>query len=313
MSSPTHTLTQAAKDFPAEHGLRHRMREGCRESLAHMVLFPDVGIAGFVYPTVLSDGTVKGRATLFGPGLPEPVHEEHQQEVTPDLGFEDWTTGPLRMAVKTPHEEVDISWHGDRIQFSGHYEALHPPYAFSLHPDGNPPYYGDDRTEQHGRVVVDELTVDGTTFQTSGYLIRDHSWGPRIWGLNQHYKWFHAVTENCSIHAFEMQSFGRVEVRGFMHRDGEMHHLVGFDTEFTYDDEMMHDDFVAKVTDDAGRTATVTCKAFAQVTLLFVPGVYLKENAVTLDIDGAPGSGWCEFCWNRDYFDFAQQHVAQFG
>jgi hypothetical protein len=308
------TLTQAAKDFPAENAYRHQMREGCRESLAHMVIFPDIGRAGFVYPTVLSDGTAKGRATLFGPGLPEPIHEEIQQQVPPELGFEDWRTGPLTMSVKKPHEQVDIAWHGDRIQLSGHYEALHPPYAFSLHPDGNPPYYGDDRTEQHGRFVVDELTVDGRSYEPGeSHLVRDHSWGPRVWGLNQHYKWFHAITEDCSIHAFEMQSFGRIEVRGFMHRDGEMHHLVGFDTTFSYDDEMMHDDVVATVTDDAGRTATVTCKAFAQTTLTFVPGVYLKENAVTLDIDGVPGSGWCEFCWNRDYFDFAKEHVAAYG
>lgn len=307
------TLTQAAREFPAEHAHRHRLREGGRESLAHMVMFPDVGLAGFVYPTVLADGTAKGRACLWGPALPEPIYEEITEQVSPDMGFDDWRTGPLTMVVREPHERVDIAWHGERIRLSGHYEALHPPYAFSLHPEGNPPYYGDDRTEQHGRLVVDELTVDGTTYETGGYLVRDHSWGPRVWGLNQHYKWFHAITESCSIHAFEMQSFGRVEVRGFLHRGGEMGHLVGFDTSYVFDDEMRQTSFVAKVTDHLGRTATVDCTAFANTQLTFVPGVYLNEAAVTLDIDGAPGTGWCEFCWNRDYFDFAKEHVQRYG
>lgn len=307
------TLTQAAETFPEEHAFRHRMRDGCRESLAHMLMFPDLGLAGFVYPTVLSDGSAKGRAALFGPGLKDPIQEQVEQQVPDSLGFDDWKTGPLRMAVREPHKEVDLAWHGDRIRFTGHYEALHPPYAFSLHPDGNPPYYGDDRTEQHGRLVVDELTIDGTPYETSGYLIRDHSWGPRIWGINQHYKWFHAVTEDCSIHAFEMQAYGRVQVRGFLHRDGEMHHLVGFDTEYTFDEQMMHKTLLAKVTDDAGRTATVDCTAFANIQLEFDPKIYLNEAALTLDIDGSRGTGWCEFCWNRDYFEFAREHVQTYG
>lgn len=307
------TLTQAATEFPEEHAFRHRMRDGCRESLAHMLMFPEHGIAGFVYPTVLSDGSAKGRAALFGPGLAEPIQEQVEQQVPESLGFDAWETGPLRMAVREPHKRVDIAWHGDRIRFDGVFEALHPPYAFSLHPDGNPPYYGDDRTEQHGRVEVKDLTVDGRTLDAGGYLVRDHSWGPRLWGINQHYKWFHAICDDTSIHAFEMQSYGRVQVRGFMYRDGELQHLTRFDTEFSFDSEMMHKQLRAEVADEAGRTATVDCTAFANIQLEFDPKIYLNEAAFTLDIDGSSGTGWCEFCWNRDYFHFARQHVGTYG
>lgn len=305
-------LTQAATDFPHEHAFRHKMREGCRESLAHMLMFPDLQIAGFVYPTVLSDGSAKGRAALFGPGLDEPIQEQIEQQVDDALGFDDWRTGPLHMAVREPHKLVDIGWDGERIQFSGTFNAMHPPYAFSLHPDGNPPYYGDDRTEQHGRLTAD-LKIDGQPRDAGGYLIRDHSWGPRIWGLNQHYKWFHAICEDTSIHAFEMQSYGRIEVRGFMYRDGELQHLTAFNTEFEFDDQMMHKKLRAEVTDEAGRKATVNCTAFANIQLEFDPKIYLNEAAFTLDVDGSPGTGWCEFCWNRDYFHFAQQHVTAYG
>jgi len=308
----TSALTQACKDFPAEHAFRHRMAAGGRESLAHMLMFPEHGIAGFIYPTVLTDGHAKGRATLFGPGLADPVHEQIDGPVSDSQNFDDWHTGPLRMSVRVPHETVDLSWSGSRIQFDGRFEALHPPYAFSLHPDGNPPYYGDNRTEQHGRVAA-RLSVDGRALGANGYLIRDHSWGPRIWGLNQHYKWFHATTETCSIHVFEMQSFGRRQLRGFLYRDGRMEHVAEAAFDYRFDAQMMHKAVDVTVTDTAGRVARVTSTAFANIQLEFDPMVYLNEAALTLDIDGERGTGWCEFCWNRDYFRFAQEHVQRYG
>lgn len=288
------------------------MREGGRESLAHMLIFPEHELAGFIYPTVLSDGSAKGRACLFGPALPEPIQEHVEGPVPDSLNFDDWRTGPLRMQVREPHKVVDLSWEGSRIQFKGHFEAKHPPYAFSMHPLGNPPYYGDDRTEQHGRVVA-ELAVDGGKLAAEGWLIRDHSWGPRIWGLNQHYKWFHAVTPNWSIHFFEMHSYGRRQLRGFVHRDGVMEHVAQVECDFVLDDRMMQTTLDIRVVDAAGRVATIESKAFAHIQLEFDPMIYLNEAALTLSIDGEPGTGWCEFCWNRDYFKFARQHVKQYG
>jgi len=41
--------------------------------------------------------------------------------------------------------------------------------------------------------------------------------------------------------------------------------------------------------------------------------IYLNEAALTLEIDGQSGTGWCEFCWNRNYFDFARGYVSRYG
>lgn len=308
----TQNLTQAAIDFPAADAFRHRMKPGGRESLAHMLMFPEQGIAGFIYPTVLSDGFAKGRASLFGPGLREAIHEQIEAPVAETLDFDDWHTGPLRMAVREPHKTVDLAWDGQRIQFDGRFEALHPTYAFSLHPEGNPRYYGDNRTEQHGR-VQGSFAIDGTRHVADGFLIRDHSWGPRIWGLNQHYKWFHAVTAQCSVHFFEMQSFGRRQLRGFLWRDGRMEHIAQVQCDYQFDAQMMHQSLQVTVVDTVGRSVGIDCTAFATIQLEFDPMIYLNEAALTLTIDGEPGSGWCEFCWNRDYFKFAQPHVMVYG
>ena len=180
-------------------------------------------------------------------------------------------------------------------------------FAFSMHPLGNPRYYGDDRTEQHGR-VAGRLIAPGIDEQVEGFMIRDHSWGPRIWGLNQHYKWFHAVTAASSIHFFEMDSFGRRQVRGYLYRDGVLGNIRSVDYDVEYDDQMLHRRLRGAVVDTEGRTAHVDAVTFASVPMEFDPMVYNSEAAVTVDIDGLPGTGWSEFCWNRNYLDYARQY-----
>jgi hypothetical protein len=305
-------LTRRAREFPVEHAFRHRLRPDGRESLAHMLVMPEHGLAGFIYPTMRATGNAKGRACLFGPSLSEPVAEDVEEPVSDDLDFDRWQVGPLSMAVQRPHEQVELRWKGRDIDFEGHYEALHPPYAFSLHPRGNPPYYGDDRTEQHGRLEA-VLSVDGRTLRHDGFLIRDHSWGPRIWGINQHHKWLHGVTGSCSVHLFEMQSYGRVLIHGYVFKDGVMAHVAHADYEISYDDSMMQREVRAEIVDSEDRRTSLTATTFAGIQLTWDPRVYLNEAGIEVDIDGDSGTGWVEFCWNRDYFDFAKQHVTRYG
>jgi hypothetical protein len=301
-----------AEKFPVEHAHRHQLKDDGRESLAHMILLPEEGIAGWVYPTMRSTGNSRGRAYLFGPGIGEPIIEEAEEPLDPDMDFDDWRSGPLRMAVREPHETVELAWKGERIDLDGRFTALHPPYAFSLHPGGNPPYYGDDRTEQHGRFVAD-LRIDGREIHHDGFMIRDHSWGPRVWGLNQHYKWFHAVTPEISVHMFEMQSFGSVHVRGYVFKDGVMGNIMSTDYDITYDDAMFQQALRVTVNDSEGRTVTVNSETFATIQNAWDPEVYLNEAALKVDIEGNTGTGWVEFCWNRKYYDFAKDYVTRFG
>jgi hypothetical protein len=92
-----------------------------------------------------------------------------------------------------------------------------------------------------------------------------------------------------------------------------MRHLAKVDYDIAYDETMWQKEFVVRATDADGRTVTADCKTFAKTQLCWTPGVYLNEAAVTLEMDGQTGTGWVEFCWNRDYFDFTRQHVVQFG
>ncbi len=304
--------TKQFSEFPTEHAFRHKLSADGRESLAHIFLLPEQGAAGFIYPSMLGTGEAKAQACFFGPQFPDQVAETFEGPIADDMNFDDWRLGALRMQVVEPYKRVDLNWDGDRIKVNARFDATHPPYPFSTHPRGNPPYFGDNRTEQHGRVVAD-IEIDGVKFQHEGLLVRDHSWGPRIWGLNQHYKWIHATTGESSIHFFEMQGFGRTEIRGFLFKDGIMRHLANVDYDFTYDDAMLQKTFQMTVTDTDGRKSTVDYEVFTVLQSSHDPKTCINTGAATIEFDGKPGVGVCEFSWNRDYFDFARGYVERFG
>jgi hypothetical protein len=305
-------ISKQFSEFPVEHAYRHKLSPEGRESLAHILLFPEQQIAGFIYPSVLGTGIAKAQACFFGPRFPEQVWDIAEGPVPDDMNFDDWRQGPLHMQVVEPYKRVDLEWGGERIKFKGQFTATHPAYPFSTHPKGNPPYFGENRTEQHGRLVAD-VEIDGNKFHHEGFLVRDHSWGPRVWGLNQHYKWIHATTGDSSIHFFEMQGFGRTELRGFLFKDGIMRHLDHVEYDFVYGDEMLQETFQMKVTDTDGRTSSVDYKIFAMIQSSHDPKTLINTGCSTIMFDGVPGVGVCEFSWNKDYFDFAKTYVGKFG
>lgn len=305
-------ITQQFRDFPVENAYRHKLVPEGRESLAHIFLLPELNIAGFVYPTMLGTGIGKSTACFFGPDFPEQIVEVVESPVADDMNFDNWRHGPLHMEVAEPFKQVNLEWAGERIKLKAAFTATHPAYPFSMHPKGNPPYFGDNRTEQHGRVVAD-IELDGQKIHHEGFLIRDHSWGPRVWGLNQHYKWIHATTGDSSMHFFEMQAYGRTELRGFLFKDGVMRHIASVDYDFVYGDDMLQKTFVVAVTDTVGRRSVIDYKMFGVLQSSHDPKTLINTGCATLEFDGKPGVGVCEFAWNKDYWDFAKQYVTRFG
>lgn len=307
-------ITTSLPAFGVEHDNRHRLRDEAhaREAVVFMLQVPEHGIAGFIYPWINANGTASAAVCLFGPGIGEPIQERFEEVPVPaDMDFYDWRVGGLEMKIDEPHVSADISFKGKRVEIQYRFDALHPVYAFGSHPDGCPQYYADDRTEQHGR-ATGSMVIDGKsyTFETLGQ--RDHAWGTRIWGLNQHYKWFHATTPNCAVHFFEMQSFGTRHIRGFVFKDDRMEPVTSVDYQYLFDDNMHHTAIDVVVKDGAGRSTAIRSKMFAKFQFDVNPMVLLNESAITVEMEGEQGTGWCEFCWNRDYLNFAKQHVSKF-
>ncbi|OAN98977.1 hypothetical protein A8B75_19470 [Sphingomonadales bacterium EhC05] len=295
-----------------EYAYRHKLSPEGRESLAHILLMPEHNIAGFIYPTMLGTGIAKSTACFFSPDFSDQIIEVVETPISDEMDFDNWRHGPLHMEIVEPLKAVNIEWNGDRIRFKGAFTATHPAYAFSSHPRGNPPYFGDDRTEQHGQVIAD-LELDGRKLHHEGFLVRDHSWGPRIWGLNQHYKWIHATTGDSSMHFFEMQAFGRTELRGFLFKDREIRHLERVDYDYVYGDDMLQKTFDVTVVDTEGRKSHIGFTMFGMLTSSHDTKSCINTGCATLDFDGKPGVGVCEFAWNKDYFDFAKQYAEKYG
>ncbi|MFW2829427.1 DUF7064 domain-containing protein [Sphingomonas sp. ID0503] len=307
-------VTTALPALAIEHDNRHRLRPAphSREGVVFMLSLPEEGLAGFIYPWINGNGTANAATCIFGPGVSAPIQERFEDvAVSEDMDFYDWSVGGLRLKIDEPMVSADVSFHGEKVQLDYRFDGMHPAYAFGSHKDGCPQYYADDRMEQHGH-VKGVLRVEGRSipFETVGQ--RDHAWGTRIWGLNQHYKWFHATTQTSAVHFFEMQSFGAVHVRGFVFKDGVMSQVASVAHEYVFDDDMHHISIDVVVVDDLQRVTRVECETFAKYQFNADPKIVLKESATIVKVDGVGGVGWCEFCWNKDYYDLARIHAEEF-
>ncbi|MCK9504115.1 MAG: hypothetical protein M0Q95_08020 [Porticoccaceae bacterium] len=306
----TDTQTSDLPPCPISHDNRHDFtnRPEGREALAYMFSEPDLGIAGFMY-TWVEKGVASAALMACGPGVGEPIEERFQGISVPnDMDFYDWRVGSLHYKIIEPNQSAEFSIKGKRIEMDIRFEALHPPYPASAHKDGCPPYYGDDRTEQHGR-SIGTWTIDGKTHQINGFCQRDHSWGPRVWGVNQHYKWFHATNSDAAIFFFEMHSFGKVNLRGYVFKDNHMAEITSVHYDYTFDDRMYHTSIDVRATDSSGRSTDIKCKAFTHYMFNADPLIELREAPTLVEIDGKPGVGWCEFCWNKQYIQFAADYT----
>src|SRR3546814_10821374 len=105
-----------------------------------------------------------------------------------------------------------VRWEGPEASVDFRFEAFHPPYAYSTHAGGCPPYAADDRIEQSGRITgtlrIGDRVID---IRTMGH--RDHSWGTRDWGALHFYRWLQSQAGEdmrSEEHTSELQSLMRI-------------------------------------------------------------------------------------------------------
>lgn len=282
---------------------------GTREAAAFMLPLPELNCAGIIYTWVSWDGKAGASVSFFGDGIGEKIDERVEGiDVPQSMDFYQWDVGGFKLQIDEPFQSANLAYKGKRLELDFRYEAMHPAYQFNTHRKGCPPYYAINRTEQHGK-ATGYFKIDGKEFPLDNFCQRDHAWGPRIWGLNQHYKWFHATSPSAAVHFFEMQSFGRVHQLGYVFKDNHMAEITSLKYDFTYDDNMHHTSIYVIAEDSSGRKTTIKNKTIAQFVYPVDPMIQLNESATAVEIDGESGSGWCEFCWNKNYLDFAREHI----
>jgi hypothetical protein len=248
---------------------------------------------------------------IFGPGVGmEPVQVLLPNRPVPaDMDFSDWHLDQFSMRQDLAFRRADIRWESPRALVDFRFEAFHPPYAYGAHKDGCPAYAAINRIEQSGR-VTGKLLLDGReiAFDTFGH--RDHSWGTRDWRAMQHYKWFQGQAEgDVSVHFWQLEALGRIELRGYVHKDGLLAEVTDLAIDWQPDAEFKHHAYQARLLDEAGRTTHVEVEVFAHYPLVPDPALVLLEGPGRARIDGKPGLGWMEMGWPTDYLAHIRAHA----
>ncbi len=181
---------------------RHKLRDLPleRESIPYVIALPEQGIAAFVYTWVTKDNLAGSALAAYGPGIGDtPVFEAVDGiPMGPEKNFDNWQVGKLHLAQDLKLKTAKFGVVTDRVVIEAEYEALHPAFAYSFHPDGCPAFAATDRLEQAGK-VRGTIKVDGKAIAFDTFCARDHSWGTRDWGQPQHWKWLHAYNDGTQV------------------------------------------------------------------------------------------------------------------
>lgn len=291
-----------------KHDNRHKLAnsELARESLAFIIQEPSSGLGGFLYTWVNGSGKAGAALCLFGEALGDtPIFEVRDGIVVADtMDFYDWQVGGLRLQLQQPLKTAFVSYKSDQVDVEYHFTALHQAYAYSSHAQGCPPWMADDRFEQQGkikgRIIRSDKVIEFDTLS-----LRDHSWGTRDWGVNQHWKWVHVQAgDEYGVHFWKLFALGREHLCGYVIRDGHMAQVTNVVEQFTCNEGLVPASVSAEVTDSAGRVTQIA----GDVTRAFPFPVHelitLFECSMKATIEGRPGNGWMEMMWPNDLIGY---------
>ena len=284
-----------------------------RESvLPFVMVLPEQKLASFVYSWVNKDHVAGSAFVVFGPGAgAQPIATRVDEVlVRADQNFDDWHVGKVHLRSDLKLKTAEISVDSERIGIESHFEAAHPAYAYGFHPDGCPDYAATNRLEQAGR-LRGVMRVDDRKIPFDTMCARDHSWGTRDWETPQHWKWLHAQAgpELC-VHFWQIHARGRIDLRGYVYRDGRMAEVDSVEVDFGVDQRYLQTHIEAILHDTAGRSTRVTGEFFANVPFIPGPHTTLNEGAMSCQIEGRTGAGWCEFMWPTAYLEYLRARKA---
>jgi len=293
------------------HDGRHALRDAplMRESIPYVLCLPDEKIGAFFYTWVSRDSVAGFACAIFGPGVPGgPIIERIDNIAVPaQQNFNNWKVGRFQMQHDLEMYGARVEWSSEKASVAFNFEAIHPCYGYGNDPRGCPSFLADDRTEQAGR-ITGTLTLGGKTIKLDTTGHRDHSWGARDWDMAHHWKWLVAQAgPNVAIHVFQIFVRGRIELRGYVYKDNLLSEVTGFDCDFELDRELRQKNLSGMITDALGRKTRFAGDVFGVQLLPPEPQVALYEGAMSIVIDGKPGTGYVEFKWPTSDVEHAKR------
>ena len=282
-----------------------------RESIPYTFHIPELGIAGLTYTWVNGNNEAGAAMALSGPGIgKEPVQDVLADRRLPDdMDYTNWEIDGFSMCQDLKFKTAQVRWESAAALLEFDFDAIHPPYAYSINAMGCPPYAAHDRIEQaghcRGRIVLPGR--DEITFNTMAH--RDHSWGTRDWRFFQHYNWFHGQTPDgrIAIHYWRCLALGREILRGYLFMDDIMAEIVDVDSDMRYDDALYQQQLTSTIRDEIGRSVEIGAEFYAHYTLRPSPLWHLREGAASATIAGQKGMAWVECGWPPAYLENIEQ------
>jgi hypothetical protein len=306
---------RTAAHLGPDDDLRHRPAPGAkmRDSLFWEMIMPDEQLGLQIYLYLTDRGRTGYNVSVWGPD-PEPVALRLEGGTVPDgMDLDDFDFRGLRVEQPERHRTARVTYESDEVRLRYDFEAVHDAFSYRANPDGIPEWFAQNRMEQSGRVTgFLELGPPGSAdlrrIEWHGRMgHRDHSWGPRDWGVPQHWKWFVAYTDaGTSVNGWLWIARGEWGFAGYVARDGRTVAIERIEQRATYDDDMTQRRLEATVIDvDGGRTEVV----LDRYGLVKLPtndrmATEIWESACHATIDGEPGAGQWETHWSRPYLDY---------
>jgi hypothetical protein len=300
-----------ASSPPAAFGpgddLRHRASPGerMRDSLFWNLILPEEELGMQVYTFVNHRGKAGYNVVVWGGGGEPLALLQELTEVAPEADFDDWHLEGLELRQPELRRTAELRFRRDGVRLEYDFSALHEAFSYRQNPGGLPAWFAHNRFEQAGR-VTGVLEVAGRRIEFDRIAHRDHSWGPRDWGVPQHWKWILAHTPSGrALNGFVWIARGEWGFNGYVLRDGRPVAVSHMDQHAEYDQAMDQLRLEAEISDVAGGTTRLELDSFGAVRMPHgdALGTVIIEAACHATIDGEPGGGQFETHWPLAYID----------
>src|SRR3546814_7007879 len=115
---------------------------------------PKEKIALFTYTWVNKDSVAGAAFGVWGPGVGGEAITGYlpDRPVPRDMNFDAWQIEGFSMRQDLAFETAEVRWEGPEASVDFRFEGFHPPYAYSTHAGGCPPFAADARNEPSGRI-----------------------------------------------------------------------------------------------------------------------------------------------------------------
>jgi len=294
--------------FGPNDDLRHWPAPGgkMRDSLFWELIMPEERLGMQIYLYVTDKGKTGYNVAVWGPGE-QPVRLKLAQGVVgPDMDFDDFEFEGLRVKQPELRRTAEVSYRSDDLNIEFNFEAVHDAFSYRSNPDGLPEWFAQNRLEQTGH-VTGFLDIGGRRIEWDRKGHRDHSWGPRDWGIPHHWKWFIAYTESGRVaNGWIWIARGEWGFAGYVVKDGVTVPVSHINHRAEYHDDMTQRRLEADLVDITGETTHVVMESFGVVELPTRDrmNTVIYEAACRAVIDGEDGAGQYETHWSAPYLQY---------